>query len=467
MTLTRKERINTSDCDFSLVNSQLIKQYYNKQTSVTSNRYPVAFLSVKIPPSFLDVNLEPNKTSVMLTNKDELMTVLTNLVDEFYSDEKNRLPSSDNIDCNNVAEKRIAVLGKLGDITNTCSLNGEVASCTSISTSKKSNAQKTSLHLNRNLVLEDMQSQIDLEHEVEHTHDVQEKTTGSSSASLSDKSGTGENSLSNKNNCLITEESSCSQGAVPTSQVKDSSSSSVVVKTVTPDQEGCLLSSLQDDTSRPSPTDSLQSVELCETMRDKTLCETSESMCHLENNLCNSLKESQGSGVIENVNCEIGNSLSNLNSDACNSNKLNEQSASKTVSSAENANVANNSETPQGNQELSKNRSLARSPNKSCPLENIFSLDIDDLFEDSDFDLSGVNSNLKTPGTSNHERNSEKTPPPESSSSAFDQGTTCTSVVKSSATVAVSSETTEAPCSDKEWSMGSGILDKQGNPVQV
>ena len=403
---------------------------------MTSNRYPVAFLSINIPPSFLDVNLEPNKTSVMLTNKDEVMTVLANLVDEFYSDEKNKLPSNDNINGNNVAENRIAVIGKPGDI-NTCSLNGEVASYTASSISKKSNAQKTSLYLNRSSVLEDTQPQIILEHEVEHTCDVQEKT--SSSASLSDNSGTQENSPSNIN-CLITEESSCSEETVPASQVKDSSSSSVVVRTVTE------CSSLQDDTSRLSPTDSLQSVELCESISDKTLCETSELACHLENNLCNSLKESPGNSSIENVNSVTSNSLSNLSSGAC---KPNENSASKTASSAETANVSNNSGTPQGDQELSKNRSLACTPTKSPSLENLFSLDMDDLFEDSDFDLSGINSNLKTPGSSNLERNSEKTPP------------------ESSVTVAVSSGTTEAPCSEKDWSMGRGIIDKQGNPVQV
>ena len=407
---------------------------------MTSNRYPVAFLSVNIPPSFLDVNLEPNKTSVMLTNKDEVMTVLTNLVDEFYSDEKNKLPSNDNINGNNVAEKRIAVNGKPGDITNTCSLNGEVASYTASSISKRSNAQKTSLHLNRSSVLEDTQPQIILEHEAEHTCDAQQKT--GSSASLSDNSGTGEASPSNKN-CLIAEESSCSEEAVPASQ--ECSSSSVVVRTVTADESG-LCSSLQDNTSRVSPTDSLQSVELCESISDKTLCETSELTCHLENNLCNSLKESQGSSVVGNVNCVTGNSLSNLNSGAC---KPNENSASKSASSAENANVSNNSGTPQGNQELSKNRSLACNPTKSPSLENIFSLDMDNLFEDSDFDLSGINSNLKTPGSSNLECNSDKTRP------------------ESSVTVAVSSGTTEAPCSDKDWSMGRGILNKQGNPVQV
>lgn len=448
MTLARKERVNTSDFDLYLVHSQLIKQYYNKQTSVTSNRYPVAFLSVCVPPSFLDVNLEPNKTSVMLTNKDELMTALTNLLEDFYSDEKNKLPSSNNIDCNNVADKRIAVIGKLGDITDTCSLNGEVTSHTSSSTGKKSKAQETSLHLNGNSVPEDTRPQI-LEHEVEQTRDVQEKTA--SSSSLFDNSGTLQNSLSNKNG-LITEESSCSEGPVPASQVKDSSSGSVVVKTVAADQEGCLPSSLQ-------------SVRLCETLSDKTLCEINKSACHLENNLCNMLKESQDSGVIEHGNCEIGDSLSNLNSDTCNSNKLKEKSAARTVSTAENANEANTNGTPQGNWELSKNRSLACTPTNSSTQENLFSLDMDDLFEDSDLDLSGLNSNLKTPGTSNHVCSSEKASSAESSSSASEQGTA--SAVKSSVTVAVSSGTTEAPCSSKEWSMGHGIVDKQGNPLQV
>ena len=391
----------------------------------------------------------------MLTNKDEVMTILTNLLDEFYSDEKNKLPSSDNSDCNNVAEKRIAVIGKLGDITNTRSLDGEVASCISSSIGKKSSAQEASAHLNRSSVLEDTPPQINLEREVEHTHGVQEKTS-SSSGSLSGNNCTGEN-------CLITEESSCSQGTVQASQAKDSSSSSVTEKTVTADQ-GCLDSSLQGDTSRLSPIYSLQSAELCEASSDKTLCETSESMCHLENNLCNSLKESQGSGVIENVNCVIGNSLSDLNSGASNSNKPDEKSASKAVSSAENANVANNSVTLQRNQELSKNSSLACTTTKSSSLENILSLDMDDLFGDSDLDLSEINSNFKAPSASNHECNWRKTPP-ESSSFAFDQGTA--SAVKSSATVAVSSVTTETPCSDKEWSMGHGILDKKGNPVQV
>ena len=382
----------------------------------------------------------------MLTNKDEVMTVLTNLIEGFYSDEKNRLPTNDNTDCSNVGEKRNTVLSKLGDITNT-SLNGDVASCTSLSTGKKSNVQKTSLHLNRNSVLEDTQPQGTVEDEAEQTFDEEEM-------SLFDNSSIGKNGLTNKNG-LMTVKSSCPEDTISASQVKDSSSSLVVTKTATTDQHCCLRPSLQDDTRRLSPVDSVQSVELCETMSEKTLCETSESTSHLKD-FCNSSKESRDSHVVENVHCGIRNSLSNLN---------NEKSTAETISAAQNTNEIDTNITPQGNQGLSNNTSLACTPTKRSSLENLFSLDMDDLFEDSDFDLSGRDSNLKTPGISNHELNSEKAPSAELSSSAFDQGTVPS--VKSSLTVTASSGATEAPFSDKEWSMGHGIVDKQGNPVQV
>ena len=86
-TLYRKQAKNW---DTSLL-QQVIKQYYNSHTTGASNRYPVAFLDITVPPDGLDVNLEPNKTSVLLTNKEEVMTLLNNLLDKFYSDEKNKI----------------------------------------------------------------------------------------------------------------------------------------------------------------------------------------------------------------------------------------------------------------------------------------------------------------------------------------------------------------------------------------
>lgn len=438
-----------ADFDFCL-QSQLIKQYYNKQTTVSSNRYPVAFLSVNVPPALLDVNLEPNKTSVMLTNKDELITILSNLLEEFYSDEKNKLPSSKNIDCNNDAEKRIALIGKLGDITNTCGLIGEVTTHASSIAGEKSKGKEGSLHLGRDIVEEDTPS---LEHGVKETQKGQAQT--SSSSSLLGNNSTHENTLNNKND-LQREKLSCHDEISPTSRAKEKPPSSFV----TSNQAVSSPSSQQGDISMLSPTDSLQSVELFETLGDKTLCEVSESTCNVEN-MCNSSKVS--SSVAENGNFDTGNSLSNSNGDK--SNKHNEIPVTANTRN-HSSNATNADGRPEGNQELSKNRTLVCPRSKSPLLEN-FSLDLgmDDLFEDSDLDLTGIIANSKTSGSSSHVRNSGKDASAETSSSATVEGTA--SVTKPSVAVAVSSETTKALCSDKEWSTGRGILDKQGNPVQV
>ena len=86
---------------------QLVRQYYSLHSNSTpsaSNRYPIAFLSIELPPESIDVNLEPNKTSVMLTNKEELATLLTKLLDQFYSDAKNRIPESKSSCAGNINE---------------------------------------------------------------------------------------------------------------------------------------------------------------------------------------------------------------------------------------------------------------------------------------------------------------------------------------------------------------------------
>ncbi|XP_067021611.1 PMS1 protein homolog 1-like isoform X3 [Acropora muricata] len=86
---------------------QLVRQYYSLHSNSTpsaSNRYPIAFLSIELPPESIDVNLEPNKSSVMLTNKEELSTLLTKLLDQFYSDAKNRIPESKSSCAGNINE---------------------------------------------------------------------------------------------------------------------------------------------------------------------------------------------------------------------------------------------------------------------------------------------------------------------------------------------------------------------------
>lgn len=46
---------------------QLIKDYYNKAIQNTGKaRYPICFVSFTMPLREVDINIEPNKTNVML-----------------------------------------------------------------------------------------------------------------------------------------------------------------------------------------------------------------------------------------------------------------------------------------------------------------------------------------------------------------------------------------------------------------
>jgi len=49
---------------------QLLREYFN-QTFPSSDvvRYPIAFIHLTVPPADIDVNLEPNKTRVLLHNQ--------------------------------------------------------------------------------------------------------------------------------------------------------------------------------------------------------------------------------------------------------------------------------------------------------------------------------------------------------------------------------------------------------------
>ena len=47
---------------------QLLKQVFSDSFPSQSGRYPVAVVMITVPPADIDVNLEPNKTSVLLRN---------------------------------------------------------------------------------------------------------------------------------------------------------------------------------------------------------------------------------------------------------------------------------------------------------------------------------------------------------------------------------------------------------------
>ncbi|XP_043104979.1 PMS1 protein homolog 1 isoform X3 [Puntigrus tetrazona] len=87
---------STPDKTFIFVNSRpvhhkeilkLFKQYY---TSAQSNkesanrRYPFVLINITIPPSTVDVNLTPDKTEVMLQNKEEVLLALETMLISLY-----------------------------------------------------------------------------------------------------------------------------------------------------------------------------------------------------------------------------------------------------------------------------------------------------------------------------------------------------------------------------------------------
>ena len=64
------------NCDFAktkafdmLVFPQILKQSFADVFPSKSGRAPVAVLHLEVPPSSLDVNLDPSKTSVLLTEQ--------------------------------------------------------------------------------------------------------------------------------------------------------------------------------------------------------------------------------------------------------------------------------------------------------------------------------------------------------------------------------------------------------------
>ena len=436
---------------------QLIRQYYNSHTCGASNRYPVAFLSIQLPPDSLDVNLEPNKTSVMLTNKDELITLLTNLLNEFYSDEKNRISESKTTAPSNGTEKEI-VTSKNGFHVNeepcngnvSCSesssntnatSNGDVAVFTSNGFNNKSNKHETSIDLDDKMLSENTQRKEDCE-----------KAQRSDGCHLNDIAP---NNTTNGND-LLRERVSRQEEANPASKGKslqpDKIGSTEKKRSGHFVQDFHLPSDLQEGANplaqgESLPTDSINSEEFCETFSDKTLCEISEF--DIENNVFTSNSSThliEQNSVTENGNLETSDGLSNLNRE--------DQSKGSSVNGCS-----------EKSQDVLSDGSLTCTPSTSESVEKLFSLDMDDLFEDSNLIASSANSNSEISGTSNNVQIEEKCKSLEIPTSASKQGVG--SGEKSMLAAAAPSGTNAAGCSDNDWSMGCGIVDKQGRPVEV
>lgn len=93
--------LSTPERSFIFINSRpvhqkdilkLIRRYYNLKCLKESTRlYPIFFLKIDVPSAEVDINLTPDKSQVLLQNKDSVLVALENLLMTHYGP----LPSTD------------------------------------------------------------------------------------------------------------------------------------------------------------------------------------------------------------------------------------------------------------------------------------------------------------------------------------------------------------------------------------
>nr|KAF6497114.1 PMS1-like protein 1, mismatch repair system component [Rousettus aegyptiacus] len=98
--------LSTPEKSFIFINSRpihqkdilkLIRHYYNLKCLKESTRlYPIFFLKIDVPTADVDVNLTPDKSQVLLQNKDSVLIALENLLTTCYGS----LPSTDSYENN-------------------------------------------------------------------------------------------------------------------------------------------------------------------------------------------------------------------------------------------------------------------------------------------------------------------------------------------------------------------------------
>lgn len=392
----------------------------------------------------------------MLTNKDELITLLTNLLDEFYSDKKNWIPDdkttapgsggknedvslkngfhvndkagNGEIVCVQSSNNISAVDDEFNGVEVTSTSSGNIV-CMSKEANNKGHKHVASTSLDKHMLFENTQRQEPIE-----------KPQSKAGCHLDKNALSG--STSNKND-LLREDLPCQEGANPDNQGKALSASSMspsldtvmVEATVSGqnDQAADLPSAQQDGANALAEADSSlkgssDSTESCEELSDKTLCEMSESGVP---------------NVITSSETENGTHNSKENS--------------------EDQRKDNNSNGCSEKNQSAVSNGLKFSPSIIESVEKIFSLDMDDLFDDSNLNVGGTASNNEMLGTSSHSQIGEKSKSKEIPSSASNKGFVTVKECLAAAPAPVCTE----HCSDKDWSMGRGIVDKQGNAVEV
>ncbi|KAK3588143.1 hypothetical protein CHS0354_012202 [Potamilus streckersoni] len=94
---------STNDRGFIFVNrrpvelkevEKCVRQYYMGCHACDSLRYPIFFLSIKVPSNELDVNLDPNKMNVLLHQQNEVLTQIRQMLKDLYGPLKEDMHSS-------------------------------------------------------------------------------------------------------------------------------------------------------------------------------------------------------------------------------------------------------------------------------------------------------------------------------------------------------------------------------------
>ncbi|XP_074255461.1 PMS1 protein homolog 1 isoform X2 [Saimiri boliviensis] len=88
---------NMESFDYHSEDSQLIRHHYNLKCLKESTRlYPIFFLKIDVPTADVDVNLTPDKSQVLLQNKESILIALENLMTTCYGP----LPSTNSCENN-------------------------------------------------------------------------------------------------------------------------------------------------------------------------------------------------------------------------------------------------------------------------------------------------------------------------------------------------------------------------------
>lgn len=124
---------SSSDRSFIFVNDRpvyqkeilkLVQQYYNLKSHKDSNRsYPVFFINIIIPPSTVDVNLTPDKSHVLLHNKESVSLAIEDVLTSLYG------PLSGNVSSETDTTHATSIDTFINDIEETDVPANETESC--------------------------------------------------------------------------------------------------------------------------------------------------------------------------------------------------------------------------------------------------------------------------------------------------------------------------------------------------